>query len=196
MIADNPAVSSQSAAKSGWDLFRSRRARRVQILLLAILFVAFCAISARLFVFPTTGMPSRVDAIVVPGGPGDRIHAGEKLALQNRAKYLILSQGGYVPPELCGTHVGTAKVLCFRPSPDTTQGESRGTARFAREYGIKSIVLVTTPDQTWRAKLWFGRCYAGKIYAVTTPLPTLRWPFQIVYQWGATFKAEVLDRSC
>jgi uncharacterized SAM-binding protein YcdF (DUF218 family) len=81
-------------------------------------------------------------------------------------------------------------------APDTTQGEAEGTARLAREYGFRSIVLVTTPDQTWRAKLRFGRCYRGKIFAVTTPLPLSQWPYQIAYQWGATVKAEVVNRGC
>lgn len=69
-------------------------------------------------------------------------------------------------------------------------------ARFARQYGLHSIVLVTTPDQTWRAKLRFQRCYNGEIFAVTTPLPLSMWPGQIAYQWAATIKAEVVNRSC
>jgi len=141
-------------------------------------------------------MPARVDAIVVPGGPGNRLDAAIKLAEQNRARYLLLSEGEYVPPQLCGSHVGAARVVCFMPSPDTTQGEAEATARLAKEYNIRSIVLVTTPDQTWRAKLRFGRCYSGKIYAVTTPLPKHLWPFQIAYQWAATAKAELVNRSC
>ena len=48
-----------------------------------------------------------------------------------------------------------ASVLCFQPNPDTTQGEAEGTARLAKKYGFHSIVLVTTPDQTWRAELRF-----------------------------------------
>jgi uncharacterized SAM-binding protein YcdF (DUF218 family) len=103
-------------------------------------------------------MPARVDAIVVPGGPGNRIAIAITLAEQGRARYLVLSEGGYVPPQLCGAHVGTATVLCFMPNPDTTQGEAEATARLAKEYGFRSIVLVTRPDQTWRAELRLGRC--------------------------------------
>jgi len=141
-------------------------------------------------------MPGKVDAIVVPGGPGNRIDASLRLARQDRARYLVLSEGEWVPPGLCGTRVGTARVLCFMPNPDTTQGEAEGTARLAREYRFRSIVLVTTPDQARRAKLRFGRCYSGKIFAVTTPLPLSQWPYQIAYQWGATVKAELLNRDC
>jgi hypothetical protein len=141
-------------------------------------------------------MPARVDAIVVPGGPGDRLGPALDLARDDRARYLVLSEGDYVPPHLCGTKVDAATVLCFRPDPDTTQGEAEDTARLAKQYVFRSIVLVTTPDQTWRAKLRFGWCYTGRIFAVTTPLPLHLWPYQIAYQWAATFKAEVVDRGC
>lgn len=141
-------------------------------------------------------MPSHVDAIVVPGGAGNRIVAAITLAQQGRARYLILSEGEYVPPQLCGAYVGAATVLCFRPNPDTTKGEAEATVRVAKEYGLRFIVLVTTPDQTWRAELRFARCFSGKIYAVTTPLPKHLWPLMIAYQWTATLKAEIASRSC
>jgi len=141
-------------------------------------------------------MPARVDAIVVPGGSGNRIAAAIALAEGRRARYLVLSEGEPVPPQLCGALVGSATVLCFMPNPDTTQGEAEATARLATEYGFRSIVLVTTPDQTWRAELRFRRCYSGKIYAVTTPLPKHMWPLMIAYQWAATLKAEIVNRSC
>jgi uncharacterized SAM-binding protein YcdF (DUF218 family) len=87
-------------------------------------------------------------------------------------------------------------VICFNPIPGTTQGEAEKTARLARQYGFRSIVVVTTPDQTWRTELRFGRCFSGKIYAVTTPLPMHMWPLMIAYQWAASIKAEVVNRSC
>ena len=166
------------------------------LIALAVLFTLICGVTARLFVWPTTGMPARVDAIVVPGGPGNRIATAITLAKRGRAHYLVLSEGGYVPPRLCGARVGTATVLCFMPDPDTTQGEAEATARLAQKYGFHSIVLVTTPDQTWRAQLRFGRCYSGKIYAATTPLPNHMWPLMIAYQWAAALKAEIVNRSC
>jgi uncharacterized SAM-binding protein YcdF (DUF218 family) len=159
-------------------------------------FAIFSAATAYLFIWPTTGMPPRVDAIVVPGGPGERIQAAVRLAERGRARYLVLSRGQYVPPDLCGTHVGAALVICFRPNPDTTQGEAEAAARLAKQYGWKSLALLTTPDQTMRAELRFRRCYSGRIYGVTTPLRLSMWPVMIVYQWTATAKAEFINRSC
>jgi len=188
-----PGPATVPARRRRWP--RSRRGRQALIVCVALL-VALCGVTGWLFVFPATGMPATVSAIVVPGGPGNRLDAALNLARQDRARYLVLSQGDYVPPQLCGSRVGAATVLCFRPDPETTQGEAEGTARLAQEYGFRSIVLVTTPDQTWRAKLRFQRCYGGEIYAVTTPLPRHLWPYQIAYQWAATVKAEVSNRGC
>lgn len=175
----------------------SRRQRIHRFLIVFVILLAvFSAATARLFIWPTTGMPARVDAIVVPGGPGDRIFAAAQLAEEGRARYLVISEAQYVPPNLCGGHVGTALVVCFMPAPATTQGEAEATASLAKRYGWRSIVLVTTPDQTWRAELRFRRCYSGNVYGVTTPLPLHLWPFQIAYQWAATVKAELVNRSC
>jgi uncharacterized SAM-binding protein YcdF (DUF218 family) len=196
MTSDPSPVPVAPAPQPGGRLgLRSRRGRRI-LIALAVLFALFCGATARLFIWPTTGMPARVDAIVVPGGSGSRIAAAIALAEQGRARYLVLSEGEPVPAQLCGARVGAATVLCFMPNPDTTQGEAEATARLAKEYGFRSIVLVTTPDQTWRAELRFGRCYNGKIYAVTTPLPKHMWPLTIAYQWAATFKAEIVNRGC
>jgi hypothetical protein len=84
----------------------------------------------------------------VPGGPGHRVRAAERLAEQGRARYLVISQAQYVPQNLCGTHITTALVICFQSSPATTQGEAGATARLAKQYDWHSIVLLTTPDQT------------------------------------------------
>jgi uncharacterized SAM-binding protein YcdF (DUF218 family) len=161
-----------------------------------VIFATFSALTVHLFILPRTGMPAHVDAIVVPGGPGDRLDAAVQLAKADRARYLVLSEGAPIPQQLCGSRIGDAEVLCFQPSPDTTQGEAEGTARLAKEYSFQSIVLVTTPDQLWRAELRFSRCYGGHIYGVTTPLPRSLWPQMIAYQWGATAKALLINRDC
>lgn len=183
----------RSTSRFKWPRIKIKRRT---VLALIIVLIVFCAATAWLFVFPATGMPARVDAIVVPGGSGDRIGAAVNLAKQNRARYLLISEGAYIPPGLCGSRAGTARVLCFNPIPGTTQGEAEETARLAKQYGFWSIVVVTTPDQTWRTELRFRRCFSGKIYAVTTPLPMHLWPLMIAYEWAATIKAEIVNRGC
>jgi uncharacterized SAM-binding protein YcdF (DUF218 family) len=144
-------------------------------------------------------MPARVDAIVVLGGPGDRLGKGLELAHQGRAPALVVSEGlpqPTIPSSVCGPHGHPFKVICFQPEPGTTQGEAEFIGRVAKQYRWRSVVLVTTPDQDTRARIRFGRCFAGHIYVVTTPLPASEWAYQIAYQWAATFKAVVLQRSC
>lgn len=179
----------------------SRRSRKRSVrLILAVasgVFFAFCLLSAWLFVFPATGMPARVDAIVVLGGSGGRLDLGLQLAQEDKAPYLVLSHGlPWIPPHLCTGHAGRAKVICFNPEPGTTQGEAEGAAEFAKKYGWTSMVLVTTTDQVWRAHLRFQRCYPGEVYGVAAPVPWYDWPYAILYQWGATAKAETYQRDC
>lgn len=177
-------------------LFNGRR-RRVAAAVVVVLVLTFCGVSARLFMFAPTGMPARVDAIVVLGGSGDRLDLGMQLAREDRAPYLVLSMGlPWLPTGICTQHVGAATVICFQPNPDTTQGEAEGASKIAEQHGWSSMVLVTTQDQVWRAHLRFERCYSGKIYGVASSLAWYQWPYAIAYQWGGTIKAEILQRGC
>lgn len=185
---------------AGWGKFRQRfKSWRWRVAAAAVLtlIVAFCAVTARLFVFPSMGMPARVDAIVVLGGSGDRLDLGLQLAREGRAPYLVLSLGlPWVPPNICREHVGQAQVICFHPDPDTTQGEARGASQIARQHGWRSIVLVTTRDQVWRAHLRFERCYPGRIYGLGSAVNWRDWPYAVGYQWSGTVEAEAFQRGC
>ena len=184
----------------GWGKLQRRLSSgrsRLIVAVVCVLFAAFCTVSALLFIFPTTGMPARVDAIVVLGGTGDRLDLGMQLAKDGKAPYLVLSKGlPWLPPGICAQHVGPATVICFQPNPDTTQGEAEGAALLARQHGWRSLVLVTTRDQVWRAHLRFQRCYQGQIYGVGSQISWYQWPFAIAYQSVATVKAEIFQRSC
>ena len=78
------------------------RKRRLRLLLPGIVaaFVLFCAANARLFIWPTSGMPAHVDAIVMLAGPGDRLKTALRLASERRAPFLVVSRGfnGYGGP--------------------------------------------------------------------------------------------------
>jgi uncharacterized SAM-binding protein YcdF (DUF218 family) len=161
-----------------------------------VLVVIFAVATGRLFIWPARGMPAHVDAIVVLGGPGDRLGRGLELVHQDRAPVLAISEGLDVPPSLCRSQSRAPQVICFQPQPVTTQGEAEFAGRLAAKYHWRSIVLVTTPDQDTRARLRFERCFDGGLYVVTTPLPASLWFYQIAYQWAATAKALVLQRSC
>lgn len=158
--------------------------------------VAFCLVTARLFVWPAQGMPDRVSAIVMLAGPGDRLNVALNLARQHRAPMLVVSQGqhGYGGP--CPPMTPGVKLICFDPDPGNTRGEAEFIGRLAKEYHWRSVVLVTIRAQDTRARILTGRCYGGPIYVMTGSLPLGSWPYQVAYEWGALFKALVLYRSC
>ena len=172
---------------SGW-----RRA----FLAVLILVVAFGVVTARLFVWPAQGMPHRVSAIVMLAGPGDRLDAAVELARQHRTPMLVVSQGqhGYGGP--CPPVTPGVKLICFDPDPGNTRGEAEFIGRLAKEYHWSSVVLVTTRAQDTRARVVTRAAMDGPIYVMTGSLPLSNWPYQIVYEWGALFKALVLYRSC
>jgi uncharacterized SAM-binding protein YcdF (DUF218 family) len=168
----------------------------------AAVVVIFLAATARLFVFPAQGMPQRVDAIVMLDGPanGARLATALRLARQHRAPTLLVSigrlasqpqPGGGCPPAVPGV-----KLICFNPTPATTQGEAEFIGRFARQHRWTSVALVTVATQDTRARLRLNRCFGGPIYVVTVPLPAAQWPYQLAYEWGATIKALVVQRNC
>jgi hypothetical protein len=129
---------------------RRRKRRMVVIGAIAAVFLAFCGLTARLFVFPASGMPAHVDAIVMMAGPGDRFRTALGLAVQHRAPVLVLSSGdpgpngsGQDPGRPCGPPIPGVRTICFNPNPDTTQGEAEYAARLARQYHWHSVALVT-----------------------------------------------------
>ena len=158
--------------------------------------VVFGLVTVRLLVWPAQGMPTRVSAIVMLAGPGNRLPVALQLAREHRAPVLVVSRGweGYGGP--CPPPVPGVKLICFDPDPPDTRGEAEAVGRLAKQYRWRSIVLVAIPTQDTRARMVVERCFGGSTYVVTAPLPVGSWPYQIVYGWGALIKALVVDRSC
>ena len=182
---------------------RRRRRREVVIGTITAVFLAFCGLTARLFIFPASGMPARVDAIVMMAGPGDRYRTALGLAAQHRAPVLVISSGDRGPSGAsqgpggpCAPPIPGVRQICFNPNPDTTQGEAEYAARLARQYHWHSIALVTITAQDSRARLRMERCFSGHVYVMTAPTPAKFWPYELAYEWAATVKALTINRSC
>ena len=177
---------------------KGRRVSRLKKILIAamVLIVAFGVATARLIVWPAQGMPPHVSAIVMLAGPGDRLDVALKLAREHRAPMLVVSQGqhGYGGP--CPQATPGVKLICFQPDPGDTRGEAEFAGNLAKQYGWRSVVLVTAPDQATRARIVVGRCFGGPIYVMAGSLPLSSWPYQIAYSWAALFKALVVYRNC
>jgi uncharacterized SAM-binding protein YcdF (DUF218 family) len=174
----------------------TRRVLRRVLIGLGALVVLLAGVTARLIVWPASGMPGHVDAIVMLAGPGDRLSTALALAREHRASTLVVSTGweGYGGP--CPAAVSGVRLICFEPNPGNTRGEAEFAARLAQRYHWKSIALVTITPQDTRARILLRRCDSGSVYVMTAGIPLSSWPYQIVYEWGALFKAEFLQRSC
>ena len=173
-----------------------RRGWRRAFIAAMVLIAVFVLVTARLFVWPAQGMPSRVSAIVMLAGPGSRMPVALQLAREHRAPVLVVSRGwqGYGGP--CPQAVPGVKLICFEPDPGDTRGEAEAIGRLARQYGWSSVALVTTSSQDTRARIIVERCFGGSTYVVTAPLPLGSWPYQVAYGWASLIKALAVYRSC
>ena len=164
--------------------------------MLAVIVVAALAATAPLFVWPDRGMPPKADALVSLDTDDGNLNFALRLARQHRAPFLVISLGTPESGYGCPGPIAGVTLICFNPSPGTTQGEAEFVGRLAREHHWHSVAIVTITPQDTRARLRFERCFAGPVYVVTTPVPLIYWPYQIAYEWIALTKALVLQRSC
>jgi hypothetical protein len=160
--------------------------------------VAFSAITARLFIWPSLPpLPAHADAIIELGGPGNRDAVTLALARQHRAPLVIQSTLAQdATSDTCLPPIPGITIECFHAVPPTTRGEARYIGERGAADHWKSVIIVTTPDHAWRARLRVQRCFPGQVYVETSPLPKLDWFRQIPYQWAATVKAELFQRDC
>jgi hypothetical protein len=179
---------------------RRRRRRWVILTAAAVLVVGIAAATARLLVWPQQGMPARVDAIVMLNGPGDRLDTALNLGWARRAPVLVISRGSsyWGHGSVCAPKMPGVKVICFEPSPSTTQGEAEYVGRLADRYHWKTVVVVTIAPQITAGRIWLERCLpeGTTIYAVAAPLRSLAWPPAVLYEWGSIISAELVHRSC
>jgi hypothetical protein len=194
----NPRNSERSnslESRSGQN--RRKRWRFVVSLLIAVL-VAFGVATARWFIWPRQGMPSRVDAIVMLNGRGDRLDTALDLAWAHRAPMIVISRGSkyWGHGSVCAPKISHVTVICFDPDPATTRGEAEFAGHLARQYHWHSVVLVTVAPQDTVARIRLERCFSGKIYVVNAPMTVREWLYLVPYEWGSTIKALSVQRSC
>ena len=46
------------------------------------------------------------------------------------------------------------------------------------------------------ARLFVFPAASGHVYVMTASIPWKLWPYELAYEWGATVKALVFNRSC
>lgn len=183
---------------------RFLKSTRVRIVaaVVVVLVVVFCIMTTVLFVYPDLNAPQRSNAIVVLGGHGaPAFDKGVALAKQGYAPNLVLSLQNWQSCQpyqaYLAVNLSKVHVYCFKPNPQTTQGEGRSIEAFAKKLDWKRVIVVLPTPQASRARLRIGRCYPGQVLEVGfAPQGIGQWLRAFAYEWGAMFKALVLQPSC
>ncbi|MBM4440936.1 MAG: YdcF family protein [Candidatus Rokubacteria bacterium] len=176
-----------------------RRARRALVGTLALAFVAVVLAgvlpvrSALFRLLLVAEPPRRADAIVVLGGgvddgdtPGlstaSRLVHGLRLHHRGHAPLVILTGGNPVRPEIPESVVmqRVAREVGFPQAPlvletvaDRTVTQATAVAQLARARGIRTILLVTSPEHSWRAARVFRKT---GLEVISTPVIGERLP--------------------
>jgi uncharacterized SAM-binding protein YcdF (DUF218 family) len=162
---------------------------------LAALVLGFIAASGALFVFPATDRPGHVDGILSLNGTDEAARESKAISLAEAgyASVLLFSLGN--SGMSCPT-VPRVRVVCFVAVPGRTVGEARFAAHYARAHHWHSIMVVPSRAQVTRARLLLKRCFSGRVLVVPASFQLARFPFEVIYEWGAMGKALFVDRSC
>lgn len=175
---------------------RVRAVTRWVVLALAVLLVTGVAATARLFVWPSSHVPGRADAVVVLSGDrGERLAKGLELMRAGVAPTLVLN-GTPDSQQVIDLCLGGQpfEVVCLRPNPDSTRHEARAAARLVTERGWRTLALVTSTVHLTRAGLLFRRCVDATVHSVNARRqPDLSL---VVHEWGGVLHALFVARAC
>ncbi|MBD1593446.1 YdcF family protein [Arthrobacter sp. S1_S22] len=162
------------------------------------LLAAWVIVGFFLYVVPAVDQPERSDALVVlaPSAGTGRLELGEHLMSEGHGTTLVVSmpddETGGASSEICRAK-RTYPIICFSPDPVTTQGEARAIRSLSKEYGWRSLTIVTNDFHVTRARTIIERCYSYKLImaAVRADRPLASWVDVFLYESGALVKAAV-----
>jgi len=173
-----------------------RSARRRWLIAVALVIVVVAVIEVRLYVVPASDGAGPADAVVVLGGQEyeARLQTADAMLAKYPGSVVVVSIPGGItcPPQ----PPGASAILCFSPNPSSTQGEARTASKLAVKYGWKTMEVVTSADQVWRARLRFSRCWAGGLTVVRSNSSIYSRMRAVPYETAATIKAETVQRWC
>jgi hypothetical protein len=194
-------------ARGFWDRRSPRNAlkrrwlRRTLAALVALVLVWLVG-GYFVLVHPPTNKPRKVDAIFVLGPPQENNRLGVALSLINAgySKTLAISAVTSVDGQsrkICKNGLPGVAILCFQPSPFTTQGEAQYIAREAKAKNWTSVLIVTSSYHVLRARVLVDRCFHGDVLmvAATKSVDNAQIRYQYFYQTGAWLKA-LVHRGC
>lgn len=176
---------------------RSWRPPTWAVVLVATVLVLFIAATARLFVWPPSNAPARVDAIVALGGDPGQLRAAKAISLAEAgyAPVVLVSLGGY-PPAPCPKARRGIRVVCFRANPLNTRGEVEFATAEAARHHWTSMLMVPERDQATRARMLFRRCSDMRLVVVPVTAKGTSLAYDLAYEWASLAKAFVVQTSC
>lgn len=178
----------------------SRLRRRLATVAAAVLALLLLLVVAGipLYVLPVVDEPRPVDVVLVLGPTDEaKLQVAERLLADGLADTLVLSTPVGEYADFCATE-HTFEVLCFRPSPSTTQGEARELGALAQARGWDSAMVVAMTPHVTRARMIIARCFDGELAMISdgAPLSPIEWTQQYFYQTGAFVKAFAVTPTC
>jgi hypothetical protein len=181
---------------SGRRRRRCRRGRwRLGVATFAIVVLSWLGGCWFVVVHPKTNRPQRAAAVVVLGSPieNGRLDEARALIADGLADTLVISVPLSLQPHVhvCGDGIEGVRVICFQPSPATTQGEARQIRDLAAQHGWKKIIVVTSTYHVSRARMIVQRCFPGELLMVEAnhKIGVTEWMYQFAYQTGGYLKA-------
>jgi hypothetical protein len=164
---------------------------------LVLVVIVFLALTAVLFVWPATDSPQHVDAILSFNGPneGARETLAVSLAEKGYARVLLFSRGSPTNTTPC-PKVRRVVVVCFVDVTDNTRGEARFAAQYAKQHHLNSLMIVPGRPQATRAHLLLERCFSGKIVVDPASESLLRFPQDVLHEWGGLLEVLTIRRGC
>lgn len=170
------------------------------ILTAAVLGIVAVLCAVLVVVFPRQDSPSRVDVIVVLGGPvAESIDYGLQLAESGVADNVLISTppgAGGVRGKAACSQARDVNVVCFTPRNATTEGEAQSAGWRAEKEGWGSMLVVTAKFHVARSRFIFDRCSTHQVLvkATETDIPLLQWAGQLIYQPVAFLKAALITK--
>ena len=166
-------------------------------LVLVVSVIVFIALTAVLFVWPATDSPQHVDAILSFNGPdeGARETLAVSLAEKGYARVLLFSRGGAANETAC-PKVPRVVVVCFVDVTNNTRGEARFAALYAKQHHLNSLMIVPGRPQATRAHVLLERCFSGRIVVDPASEPLLRFPKDVLHEWGGLLQVLLIRRGC
>lgn len=157
-------------------------------------------LTARLFVWPSSGYPDHADAVVMLSGDhGERLRRALELMEQGVSSTFVHAGEPDTPEARLMCRDGASfEVVCLQPDPDSTRDEARAVGDLARARGWRTLVLVTSTQHVTRASLLFRRCVDGTVGTAHAPVELGRSVTMrvILDEWLALGHALTFGRGC